>query len=541
MNNLIFFFFLPLFSYELSIAAIFQNEAPFLKEWIEYHRMVGVEHFWLYNDNSTDHWQEVLTPYINEEIVELIEWPIPHPIRYIEYQVLACQDAIRRAQGKSTWLASIDIDEFLFPQQEHTVTECLNRHFSNASGVFINWRNFGTGGISIDPGDPILFQLTAASKKSHPRNLVGKSIIRPEQVECDSVWCPHHFVLKSQAQYYNGDALPIPFTGVDLIPHDRYPHDQYIRINHYAMRDENFFYQTRLQRAEKWGIEEWLTWKHYHEFSQESDFSIAEFIRIQHPEWHNKFWKSSPISKSQKSFVLATFTGDLGDQLFQAAAASAYAWDHNAEICLPDVQELSSAFKHLFFRFKNQLPAQNIPYEWVQTFNGYQPILLPPNIRLKGSFKSEKYFVRHREQLLKLLTPNFEDKKLLQMKYHWILNHPSSVGISLSRGSQEEVSFLQKAMDLFPVDSLFIVSSAHLDFDRNFFSPKKVSFIENEPDYMHLFILSSCKNHIIVHSSLGWWGAWLNQYPNKKVICSKTWDTVEKFPDIYPDEWVQLE
>ena len=35
--------------YKLSICAIFKNEANYLKEWIEYHRMVGVEHFYLYN------------------------------------------------------------------------------------------------------------------------------------------------------------------------------------------------------------------------------------------------------------------------------------------------------------------------------------------------------------------------------------------------------------------------------------------------------------------------------------------------------------
>ena len=30
--------------FELAIAAIFRNEAPYLREWIEFHRLVGVEH-----------------------------------------------------------------------------------------------------------------------------------------------------------------------------------------------------------------------------------------------------------------------------------------------------------------------------------------------------------------------------------------------------------------------------------------------------------------------------------------------------------------
>ena len=33
--------------YKVSIGAIFKNEALYLKEWIEFHRIVGVEHFYL--------------------------------------------------------------------------------------------------------------------------------------------------------------------------------------------------------------------------------------------------------------------------------------------------------------------------------------------------------------------------------------------------------------------------------------------------------------------------------------------------------------
>jgi hypothetical protein len=31
----------------LAITAIFQNEAPYLKEWIEFHLLMGAEHFYL--------------------------------------------------------------------------------------------------------------------------------------------------------------------------------------------------------------------------------------------------------------------------------------------------------------------------------------------------------------------------------------------------------------------------------------------------------------------------------------------------------------
>ena len=53
----------------LSITAVLQNEAPYIKEWIEYHRLVGVERFYIYDNESTDNVKEILKPYIDLGIV----------------------------------------------------------------------------------------------------------------------------------------------------------------------------------------------------------------------------------------------------------------------------------------------------------------------------------------------------------------------------------------------------------------------------------------------------------------------------------------
>src|SRR4051794_11337491 len=53
------------YQYDFTVCAIFQNEAKYLKEWIEYHRLVGAQHFYLYNNRSTDHYMDILQPYID--------------------------------------------------------------------------------------------------------------------------------------------------------------------------------------------------------------------------------------------------------------------------------------------------------------------------------------------------------------------------------------------------------------------------------------------------------------------------------------------
>ncbi len=59
-----------------AVCAIFKNESVFLKEWLEYHLLIGVEHFYLYNNFSEDNYQDILAPYIEKGQVTLTEWPV---------------------------------------------------------------------------------------------------------------------------------------------------------------------------------------------------------------------------------------------------------------------------------------------------------------------------------------------------------------------------------------------------------------------------------------------------------------------------------
>lgn len=64
--------------YRISLCLIFKNEAPFLKEWLDYHLTVGIDHFYLYNNNSDDNFKDILQPYIEKGLVTLVDWPYEH-------------------------------------------------------------------------------------------------------------------------------------------------------------------------------------------------------------------------------------------------------------------------------------------------------------------------------------------------------------------------------------------------------------------------------------------------------------------------------
>lgn len=58
-------------SVSLAICVRLKNEALYLQEWIEFHRIAGVGHFHIFDDGSTDGTIEVLRPYVEHGIVTL--------------------------------------------------------------------------------------------------------------------------------------------------------------------------------------------------------------------------------------------------------------------------------------------------------------------------------------------------------------------------------------------------------------------------------------------------------------------------------------
>ncbi|MGA8163723.1 MAG: glycosyltransferase family 92 protein [Waddliaceae bacterium] len=111
--------------YYLSLCAIFRDEARFLKEWIEFHRLVGVEHFYLINHLSGDDYKSVLAPYIKRKIVELhqCKHQITDPGRWSSIQTSAYQKIIDKSAKETEWLTILDTDEFLFPVKENNLKQ----------------------------------------------------------------------------------------------------------------------------------------------------------------------------------------------------------------------------------------------------------------------------------------------------------------------------------------------------------------------------------------------------------------------------------
>ena len=126
----------------LSVCAIYRDEADYLAEWVEFHRQVGVERFFLYNNFSKDHHREVLAPYVEEGVVTIRDWPV---LDGRVGQIAAYNDCLRWHRYDSRWIAFIDLDEFLFSPADEPLTSVL-AEYEEWPGVAVRWVMFGSSG-----------------------------------------------------------------------------------------------------------------------------------------------------------------------------------------------------------------------------------------------------------------------------------------------------------------------------------------------------------------------------------------------------------
>lgn len=236
--------------YDISICMVFRDEAPYLKEWIEYHRLIGVQHFYLCSHNSKDNYKEVLKPYIRKRIVELKEL-IDNPNETIvdfttKVQVSFYNECLNKARKESRWLACLDSDEFLVPVQNMSLIDFL-KDYEEFGGVVANWHMFGTSYIDhLNPNKLMIEQLIRCGPVDIEINYHVKSIVKPTRVI--------EFVNPHYANYVIGytqvNANKEPFAG----PFSPYVSLDRLKINHYWTRDEFYFWNQKVPRQlQIWG------------------------------------------------------------------------------------------------------------------------------------------------------------------------------------------------------------------------------------------------------------------------------------------------
>ena len=232
----------------LAIAAIFKNEGPYILEWIAYHRVLGVDRFFVADNNSDDGSSELLAALDRADIIDHLPFP---GTSGQPPQLPAYAEILRRHGGEADWIAFIDADEFLLPAAPErslrpTIT-ALDRQ-PGVGAIAVNWAIYGSAGQAAAGPGLVIERFPARARQEAVVNHHYKSIIRPRAF-AGVHETPHLFRLRAGffAVHADGSAL-VPFGG------RRHGLSKAIlwsplRINHYVVKSREEFFERKLRRG----------------------------------------------------------------------------------------------------------------------------------------------------------------------------------------------------------------------------------------------------------------------------------------------------
>ena len=204
-------------SYYLSICCIIKNE-KYLEEFIIYHHIVGVEHFFIYDNNSDHPIRDRLNNFYFNRLCTIIDFP-GHA-----KQIPAYEHCIKHFGRQTKWLAIIDGDEYILPKQNWSIRDVLNKN-EDTHALGVNWVLFGSSHYDNTQDGLLVDKYRMCENGQNPHI---KSIVQPRYVTSASH--PHFVILQNPSKYKDckKNIISGPFNNnytIDLI-----------QINHYSFK-----------------------------------------------------------------------------------------------------------------------------------------------------------------------------------------------------------------------------------------------------------------------------------------------------------------
>jgi len=230
---------------------------------------------------------------------------------------------------------------------------------------------------------------------------------------------------------------------------------------------------------------------------------------------------------------------------------------------LLSVYNRKSIYSKLYNGIERRLPKYFKKHYYEDEWWVFEPEVFKTfgNVYLDGYWQNYKYFQNFDKRIFNEFTLKHDysvEYKIISV----IQQDPLSVSLHIRRGDYVNDSYAKNLMGILPLDyyykaikylkeklirpSFYIFSddlewaknNLHIDTDVTYMD------IENgNKDYLELYMMSLCRNNVIANSSFSWWGAFLNQNPNKIIITPAQWvqsDITNSKINIQFPNWVKL-
>lgn len=227
----------------LSIVAIAKDEAPYIREWVEFYKVVGVSRIYLYDNGSTDGMKNRIADYIDDGFV--VYTPFPGVAR----QYAAYMDAIAQFKYQTKYMAFIDCDEFLMPcapesRLDRLVDTLFDSFGKGIGGIAVNWRVYGPSGHETKPEGLVLKEYLRREPNSYHGNGCIKTIANPRVIL--KYQHAHYPIFYAGYRNVDVDGKRVDgawnFRGMKEDPHT-------LRINHYYTKSREEFFDRRSRRV----------------------------------------------------------------------------------------------------------------------------------------------------------------------------------------------------------------------------------------------------------------------------------------------------
>lgn len=251
---------------KIAICAIVKNENLYLRDWVEYHKNLGISKIFIYDNNDFwgEHPEDVLQDYIEENFVEVtdirgIEKGLRYDTQNINIQNGAYIETYERLRKTKDyqWQINIDVDEYIDTRGVDLLTLLNNDRYKEYDTIYVPW-------VFYDDNDKLRYEdgsvFTRFPNPSKDTNHANKSIIRiGKKIANKNAKCLHHgFLLEGKKCCWSDGCK------VGSQPHTHYIcyytiNRAYIFIRHYKSKSLEEYIKRKWRRH--WGADKITTSK----------------------------------------------------------------------------------------------------------------------------------------------------------------------------------------------------------------------------------------------------------------------------------------
>lgn len=275
--------------------------------------------------------------------------------------------------------------------------------------------------------------------------------------------------------------------------------------------------------------------------------------------------------------IIIHYSGGLGNQMFQYALASCFRKAGRQVSCdSSEYQmwkngyfELLSVFPQISVRECDKtvklLFERNPDFQYHETAVGKadfiradMQILRKKKGILKGYWQSFRYVEFVRNELVRDFQFREKEDKAFQ-KIRNQIKSQNTVSVHIRRGDYlrydalyggictdtyygKAIQYIMQQTEnivfYFFSDDIAWTKEKYAGVPHSFFIEKEL--FEDYEDWYDMCLMSSCRHNIVANSTFSWWGAWLNQNPDKIVIAPEKWLNGTTLLDICPTDWLRI-